>query len=398
MKALKHIGTGFVFFLLFIFAATSGALADRLFVIRPLDFFTKRSDAGTETKTQTRLVEEQSSVVDVADKTSASVVTVAITKQQRILQRSPFMGTNPFGFFGVPFQQNQDTGKTREIKQDIGSGFVVDKDGLIVTNKHVVSDTQANYRVITSDNKEYDVKKIFRDPSNDLAILQINPPVGGLQAVEFGDSDKLKVGQSVIAVGTALGEFRHTVTTGVISGLGRGITAGDGLGGFAERLDNVIQTDAAINPGNSGGPLMNSSGQVIGVDVAVAEGANNIGFALPINVVKESLKNFEATGKFSRPFFGVQYRMIPKQTALLNDVPAGALVTDVVEGSAADKAGLKAGDIVTKFDGTDLTTLPETQTLSGLISKKKVGDNVSIDYVRDDKKQTTVIVLGESGE
>lgn len=240
------------------------------------------------------------------------------------------------------------------------------------------------------------MKKIYRDPANDLAILQID--VKNLQAVEFGDSDKLKVGQSVIAVGTALGEFRHTVTTGVISGLGRGITAGDGLGGLAERLDNVIQTDAAINPGNSGGPLMNSSGQVIGVDVAVAEGANNIGFALPINVVKESLKNFEATGKFSRPFLGVQYRMIPKQTALLNDVPAGALVMEVVQNSGADKAGLKAGDILTKFDGTDLTALPESSTLSSLIGKKKVGDKVSVDYVRDDKKQTTVITLGESGE
>ncbi len=396
MRSLKVIGLGFLFFLLFAAAATTGALADRLFVIKPLDLITKRtgSTLQTDANGSVHIVNEQSSVIDSSERVSPSVVTVAITKQQRILRQSPFMGFDPFGVFGGQ-SFSQDTGKTQEIKQDIGSGFVVDKEGLIVTNKHVVSDTQATYRIITKDDKEYEVKKIYRDPINDLAILKVEAT---LPPIELGDSEKLKVGQSVIAIGTALGEFRHTVTTGVISGLGRGITAGENGGAVAEKLDNVIQTDAAINPGNSGGPLLNWDGQVIGVNVAVAEGANGIGFALPINVIKESLKNFEATGKFSRPFLGVQYRIIPKQTALLNDVAAGALVIDVVKDSPAEKAGLKAGDVLTKFDGTDLTTLSDQTTLSALISKKKVGDKVSVDYMRDSNKASVTVTLEEAGE
>lgn len=395
MRSYKTIGLAIVLFLLFLAAATTGALADRLFVIKPLDLITKRSVA-TQTKSEGTLhiVNEESAVIDSSEKVSSSVVTVSITKQQRILRQSPFMGFDPFGMFGGQAFQ-QDTGKTQEIKQDIGSGFVVDKEGLIVTNKHVVSDTRATYRIITKDDKEYDVKKIYRDPINDLAILKVDAT---LPQIELGDSDKLKVGQSVIAIGTALGEFRHTVTTGVISGLGRGITAGDGGGALAEKLDNVIQTDAAINPGNSGGPLLNWEGQVIGVNVAVAEGANGIGFALPINVIKESLKNFEATGKFSRPYLGVQYRVIPKQTALLNDVPAGALVIDTVKGSPAEKAGLKAGDIIVKFDTVDLTASNDQNTLSTSISKKKVGDKIQIDYVRDGQKASLTVTLEEAGE
>lgn len=390
MQVFKNILLALFFFFLLVASAFGGALADRLFVLKPLDAITKRQVAGGGE--QTRVFTEQSSVIDVSERVSPRVVTVAITKQQRILRRSPLQGFDAFGFFGVPFQQDQDTGRTREIKQDIGTGFVVDTAGLIVTNKHVVSDTQATYRVIARDNKEYEVKKVYRDPINDLAILQIDEKI---EALELGDSDSLKVGQSVIAIGTALGEFRHTVTTGVISGLGRGITAGDGYS-FAERLDNVIQTDAAINPGNSGGPLLNSAGQVIGVNVAVAEGANNIGFAIPINVVKESLKNFESTGKFSRPLLGVQYRVIPKATALLNDVPAGALVMEVVEGSAAEKAGIEAGDVITKFDGVDLTTGTDENALSKQIQKKKVGDRVQVEYIRDDKRETVSVTLLES--
>src|SRR3989344_2779763 len=217
------------------------------------------NDLSKNVQTQT-IVEEESAVINVVDKVSLSVVTVsANTPRRRILQFSPFGG----------FTQGQQGGEP----QDIGTGFIVSTDGLIVTNKHVVSVANATYKVITKDNKEYDVREINRDPSNDIAILKID--VAGLKPVELGDSSNLKVGQFVIAIGTALGEFRNTVTTGVISGLGRGITAGSALDGFVERLDDVIQTDAAINPGNSGGPLLNSAGQVIGINVAVASGAEN---------------------------------------------------------------------------------------------------------------------------
>jgi S1-C subfamily serine protease len=212
----------------------------------------------------------------------------------------------------------------------------------------------------------------------------------------MGDSDKLKVGQFVIAIGTALGEFKNTVTTGVISGLGRGITAGSPFEGYVERLDNVIQTDAAINPGNSGGPLLNSDGQVIGINVAIAAAGENIGFAIPINVIKEAIKIFEETGRFARPFLGVRYRMISREIALLNEVPQGAYIVEVVEGSAADKAGIKAGDILTKMDGQRI--LEETGGLAKLINQKKVGEKVKLTVWRDGEELELTTTLEEFSE
>lgn len=333
-----------------------------------------------------RVVTEESIVIDVVDKVSPAVVTVGITQTRRI---GDILEFNPFDPFG-PFQRRQ--GKSQKIEQDIGSGFIVDG-GLVVTNKHVVSASEATYRVITKDDKTYEVKKIYRDPSNDLAILKIE--ANGLPTVQLGDSDTIKVGQMAIAIGTALGEFRHTVTTGVISGVGRGIEAGSPFEGSAERLDNVIQTDAAINPGNSGGPLLNSGGQVVGVNTAVSAEGQNIGFALPINVVKEALTNFNATGQFNRPFLGVRYQMIPRQTAILNDIPEGAYLAEVVEGSPADKAGLKAEDIITKIDGAKLT---DDNDLAKVISKKKVGDTVTLSVWREEKESEIKVTLGNQGE
>jgi serine protease Do len=214
-----------------------------------------------------------------------------------------------------------------------------------------------------------------------LAILKVD--VNNLTPVVLGDSDKLKVGQTVIAIGTALGEFRSTVTKGVISGLGRGITAGSPIEG-SEKLDNVIQTDAAINPGNSGGPLFNSSGEVIGVNVAVSQSAQSIGFALPINLVKSSIDNFKTTGEFDRPYFGVSYQMISKQSALLNEVPVGAYVRDVLVGSPAEKAGVKVGDIITEIDGKKLSDDKATP-LANYINTKKIGDTITVKVYRDNK-------------
>jgi len=176
----------------------------------------------------------------------------------------------------------------------------------------------------------------------------------------------------------------------VISGLGRGITAGDGFS-MAEELKNVIQTDAAINPGNSGGPLLNSVGQVIGVNVAVSQGANNIGFALPINIVKESLKIFNETGQFDRPIFGVRYQIITKEQGILNGVPAGAYVTEVIEGSSADSVGIERGDIVTKFDGKNVSEVEGG--LSEFMVGKKIGNIVAVDYWRDEESIKVEVVL-----
>ncbi|MDO8451781.1 MAG: trypsin-like peptidase domain-containing protein [bacterium] len=322
-----------------------------------------------------KVVTEESVIINVVDTVSPSVVTIGITFE-------------PFS----PFRRR--SGKEEKIEQDIGSGFIVGSDGLIVTNKHVVGDTEAKYRVITNEDATYDVVKIYRDPVNDLAILKIAST--GLPTIELGDSDQIKVGQLAIAIGTALGEFRHTVTTGVISGVGRGITAGSPFEGSVERLDNVIQTDAAINPGNSGGPLLNSGGQVIGVNTAVSGEGQNIGFAIPINVVKDALDNFNKTGQFNRPFLGIRYKSIAKDQAILNDIPEGAYVMEVVEGSPAETAGLEEGDIITKIEGVRLAG--DDAELGKTIGQKKVGETVTLTIWRDGKERSVTVTLGNQGD
>lgn len=321
------------------------------------------------------VVDEESVVTKVVEKATPSVVTVSIVKKERINNLLPF-GFDIFGdIFNIPNQSLE----TKEIEQDIGTGFIISSDGLIVTNKHVVADTTAKYQVVIGKDEVVEVQNIYRDPVNDLAILKVNKT--GLIPVSLGDSDKLKVGQTVIAIGTALGEFRSTVTKGVISGLGRGITAGGSLFG-SEKLDGVIQTDAAINPGNSGGPLFNSFGEVIGVNVAVSQSAQSIGFALPINMVKESIDNFKSTGQFDRPYLGVSYAMISKESALLNEVPVGAYVQQIITGSPAEKSGIKVGDIIVEIDGKKLADDKNT-VMATYINKKKIGDKVRVKVWRD---------------
>ncbi len=369
---LKTFLIGFAAGVVFLFAILVGGWLDRYYKLPFLDKLAPSRQTLTKTVKKEEIVSEESVVTQVAAKAASSVVTVSISKTELSLGGLDLSPFNPFGFFQVRPQK-------KKIEQDIGTGFIVDASGLVITNKHVVADTRAKYRVITKDNKIYPVKAIYRDPTNDLAILKVDAK---LPALPLGDSDHLKVGQLAIAIGTALGKFRHTVTVGVISGLGRGITAGSPLEGYVERLDNVIQTDAAINPGNSGGPLLNSSGQVVGINVAVAEGAQNIGFAIPINTVKSALANFKATGEFRRPFLGVRYQMISRQAALLNDVPQGAYIREVISGSPADKAGVKAGDILVKLNGQ---RLDNTNKLAELVNKMKVGQVVDLEIWRDGK-------------
>lgn len=331
------------------------------------------------------LVQEESNVINVVKKVSPSVVTIAI--------KSPVsQSASPFSFFfGIP-QPTPEEGDDQE--QYIGTGFIIKKEGVIVTNKHVVS-TQAEYVVVDEKGNKYQVDKVYRDPANDIAIISIkNPPPKGLPEITLGVSSNLQVGQSVVAIGTALGEFRNTVTTGVVSGLGRGITAGGSFAGFAERLDNVIQTDAAINPGNSGGPLLNARGQVIGINTAVSSQGQNVGFAIPIDLVKESLDNFNQTGQFTRPFLGISYSIISQRAALLNEMPQGALVQQVVKDSSAEDAGIKTGDIITKIDGNQIN---ETSgTLAILIAKKKVGDTLTATVFSEGETKEIQIKLKEA--
>ncbi len=373
-------------------AVTGGAISDRILGYKLLDRFWPRESVGgvrERVDVSQKILTEENVVINVAEKVSPSVVTVGI-KKTALFRRSLFgdsdLFSGPFGFFGSP------RGKVEEdVEQDIGTGFVLTKDGLIVTNKHVVSDTEAKYKIVLKDDKEHDVTKIYRDPLNDLAILKVEAT--GLSPVELGDSSKLRVGQFVVAIGTALGEFRHTVTTGVVSGLGRGITAGGPFEG-AERLDNVIQTDAAINPGNSGGPLLNSVGQVIGVNTAVSASGQNIGFAIPINVVKDAIDNFNKTGQFNRPYLGVRYRVVDERTAKDNEVPTGAYIQAIVPGSPADKSGLLEGDIIVEISGKKLDG--EDNNLAREIGTRKVGDVLEVKVWRDGEEKTFSVTLEEA--
>lgn len=323
----------------------------------------------------TRVVTEESVTIDIVKKVGPSAVTV-------VEETTGVQSFNPFSIFDIPNQQTQ-----QPQSMNIGSGFIVTSDGFVITSKHVVSDTNVKYDIITANDKKYTVQKVYRDPLNDIAILKVDPsenPGQSLKPVVLGDSSKLEVGQFVVAIGTALGEFKNTVTTGVISGLGRGITAGGEFQGLAERLDNVIQTDAAINPGNSGGPLVNSSSQVIGINTAVSVNGQNIGFALPINVVKDSLANFNEHGQFERPFLGVAFKIIGRDVALLNNVVQGAYVQSVVSGSPADKAGVRPGDIIIQTDGQDIGE--GKGDLAKIIAGEKVGDSISLVIWRDGNK------------
>ncbi|MBI2414554.1 trypsin-like peptidase domain-containing protein [candidate division WWE3 bacterium] len=356
-----------------------GALSDRLFYIKPLDYIYKRMESN-DTKLLNRINGTNEDIADISQLASKSVITVAIRTIQRTNTNPSFLND----FFGLNFfSQDQNSQKElqelQEIKQDIGSGFVVDG-GFVVTNKHVVAEASAKFKIIDSEDKEYDVIEIYRDPANDFAILKVKD--FSLPGIQLGDSDKLRVGQRVIAIGTALGEFRHTVTTGVISGLARGITADSGFG-VSEDLENVIQTDAAINPGNSGGPLLDMNGDVIGINVAVSRGAENIGFALPVNILKNSLENFNSTGQFERPYIGIKYQTISKKAALKNEVPSGAYVSEVLKDSPASKAGIKVGDIITDFAGEAVGE----KNLATLVNKRKVGENIEIKVYRWDEEK-----------
>ncbi|MFH0979448.1 MAG: trypsin-like peptidase domain-containing protein [Candidatus Roizmanbacteria bacterium] len=363
-----------------------------LVIAQKFKLFSNTPNLPKSTTEKQTVVYQESIITKVVEETLPSVVTVGInttTSTGDVFQINPF---NPFS----PLERIP--GIKEKVEKNIGSGFIISADGLVITNKHVVSETDATYQVLTNDKKKYDVEKIYRDPLNDLAILKISPnPLKSLKPLKLGDSSNLKLGQLVIAIGTPLGEFTNTVTSGIISGLGRGITAGSPYEGFVEKLDNVIQTDAAINPGNSGGPLLNSKGEVIGINAAIAESGQNIAFALPVNIVKNLIDNFNKNGgSFERPYIGVRYKMIDKQIAVLNELVEGAYVIEVVENSPAEKAGLQEEDIIIEFDGKKVKG-DDDQELAKQILEKKVGQSVTLKVWRNKEIKTFTLNL-ESAE
>jgi len=343
-------------------------------------------------------VSQESQAVRVVKKVNPAVVSIVITKDVPIIERY-FEGGSPLDdFFGFNFQLPKYRQKGTE-KREVGggSGFLVNRDGLIITNRHVVADDTAEYTVFTNDGKKYPAEVLAKDPVLDVAVVKISG--GPFASLTLGNSDTLEVGQSVVAIGNALAEFRNTVSVGVISGLGRSITAGDSSGGV-EQLDEVIQTDAAINPGNSGGPLVNLRGEVIGVNVAVAEGSQNIGFSLPINSIKGVISSVERTGTIVRPYVGIRYVIITKELKEKNNLPVdyGILITRgkdqtelaVMPGSPANKAGLLENDIILAVDGVKISV---DRNFSSMIRKHAVGDVIKLKILSKGVEREAMLVL-----
>lgn len=345
---------------------------------------------------------QEEKVIEVVKKASPAVVSIIVTKDLPILEQyNPFeeFFQDPFfsPFFQSPLPQYRQKG-TEKKEIGGGTGFIISNDGLILTNRHVVSDEKAEYTVLTNDGSKFSAEVLARDPIQDLAIIKIKK--NNLPTIHLGNSDNIQTGQTVIAIGNALGEFKNTVSVGVISGLRRTITASGG--GVNEILEEVIQTDAAINKGNSGGPLLNLAGEIIGVNTAIALGAENIGFAIPINKAKKAINDVKTKGKIIYPFLGVRYVIINKTLAEKNNLPVdyGALILRgedptelaITPGSAADKAGLQENDIILEFDGVKIDA---ANSLGKLISQKQVGDLVTLKILRKGAELSLPVTLDE---
>ncbi len=344
-------------------------------------------------------VARQDSVINAVKTAKPAVVSIVVSKIVPKYDISYDSNNDSFGgmfpgFFQTPIYKENGTEKK---KIGSGSGFLISSDGMIVTNRHVVEDKTATYDVLLNNGKMYSATVLARDGVLDVALLKIG--VSNQAYLQLGDSDALQVGQSVIAIGNALGEFKNSVSVGVVSGLSRSVIAGDSAG-QSERLDKVIQTDAAINPGNSGGPLLNLRGDVIGINVAVVQGSSNVGFALPINSVKSAIASVKATGKIIRPYVGIRYLPVTAELKAKNNlsvdygilVQRGATAADiaVVPGSPADKAGIVENDIILEVDGEKMD---QEQDFSSIIRAKKVGDSINVKVLSKDSQKFLSIRL-----
>lgn len=338
-------------------------------VVVNIDSINKLLGITSTTTPTVVLTSDENNTVNVVKNAQPSVVSIAVT-------------TTSLSQSGVVSTEN-----------NIGTGFVIDAGGWIVTNQHVVSDTTSAYMIITSDGTKYDVQSIARDDVYDIAILKIDAK--DLPVLTLGDSDAVVVGEDVIAIGTPLGEYAGSVTKGIISGLHRTVTtSSDWFGSTSKTYEDVLQTDAAVNPGNSGGPLLNGQGQVIGINFATTSGAENISFALPINKVKTRIEEYRTYGKFIKSYLGVSYQMISAaQASYYTNLVAGAYVVRVDSNSPAFEGGIKKGDIITQFGGEAVT-----DSLSLLIQKHKAGEKVEVKVYREGAEKTLKVTLTEASE
>ncbi|MBZ9572291.1 trypsin-like peptidase domain-containing protein [Patescibacteria group bacterium] len=338
---------------------------------------------------------QEQAIIGVVKEVSSAVVSIVITKNLPVIEKYYI---KPFE--EEPFQIPQYRQRIEKKEIGGGSGFIVSEEGMILTNRHVVEDKEAEYTVLTNDGRSFEAKVLARDPGQDLAIIKIEG--GDFSTVGLDDSSNLQIGQTVIAIGNALGEFKNTVSVGVISGLGRTVTASGG--GLVEILEDVIQTDAAINKGNSGGPLLNLKGEVIGINTAMALGAENIGFAVPINKAKRAIEQVKTLGKIVYPFLGIRYILITDGIQRENDLPVNYGVwikkgergePAIFPGSAAEEVGLKENDILLEFNNEKIT--PEN-SLAKIIMKYNPGDKVILKILRNGEEKTIEATLGERSE
>ncbi len=328
----------------------------------------------------------KSPIVEVAKKVCPAVITIIISKDLPKIE----------GFYSLPFGEHQFIvpqvikGQKQRTKIGGGSGFIVSPDGYVITCSHVVSDPKAEYTIILDPKHRYPAKVLAKDPLIDIAILKIK--ASDLPSLELGDSDKIELGETVVAVGNPLGEFEDTLSAGIISGLSRKITAYGGIPFKSTSLRGLIQTDAAINPGNSGGPLVNIEARAVGINTAMVMGAQNIGFAIPVNYASKALEEVKKYGEIKRPFLGIRYFILNKGISQRNKIPVdyGAMIVRenlgeraIVKGSAADKAGLKEYDIILSLDGEKIT---QEKPLTDILQDYKVGDEVSLKVLREGRE------------
>ncbi len=399
-----------------------GIISNEYFVAYIFD----RASGGEAEQMVKKVVEERTYVeesagIDAINKVGDAVVSIVATRDLKVYRRGAMPFDNyyfdPFGGVMIDprggFQNDVQPEEILKQKLGGGTGFIITNDGLILTNRHVVEDRNAEYTVVMRDGTEFASEVISIDPFYDIAVVRMKVAeddpdkekkegmFGKLKVMEFGDSDELKVGQRVLAIGNALAEYENTVTSGIVSAKGRDIVAG-GVGSRSEQLSGLIQTDAAINPGNSGGPLINLKGQVVGVNVAIDQIARSVGFAIPINDVKPILASVEKYGKIVRPVLGVRYMLLTPEQAneLQIDVEQGALLVGdedqgrfpVLPGGPADKAGLRKADVILELDGREVNI---DNPLLKMIQSKQPGDKVKLKVWRSGEEIEVEVELGK---